>query len=281
MLPRPRRRIDANQARARLVALRDRRIQAEEHSDEDDGRIDGDEFVDLAHADSGVTRGRVWMSSSLRPVVVAIGLTAAVMWVFTHMSTMTTPTLVTMATGAPLVDVSSSYASAPSVTAASFAAPSGAQPSITPQTIIVHVLGQVREPGLVTLPLGARVSDAIDAAGGLRSTASSGGLNLARRVVDGEQILVSPSVPTAMPISGAIGTGATSAAGSGAGSTVIDLNSADLAALDALPGVGPVMAARILSWRDQHRRFTTIDQLREISGIGQRTFERLKPYVRV
>jgi competence protein ComEA len=61
----------------------------------------------------------------------------------------------------------------------------------------------------------------------------------------------------------------------------VDLNAADVAALDALPGVGPVMAARIISWRDQHGRFTTINQLREISGIGQRTFERLKPLVRI
>ena len=280
MLPRPRRRIDANQARARLVALRDRRIHAAEHDQEPDEGIHDDEFVGRAHADAVAARGSAWVSSSLRPVVVAIGLTAAVMWVFTHVSTMTTPTVVTMTTGSPLVDVSSSYASIagpPSPASSPVTQPPVAQPSVAPRTIIVHVLGQVREPGLVTLPLGARVSDAIEAAGGLRSTTSSGGLNLARRVVDGEQILVLPSVPTAMSVGGATGPAATSTSGS----VSIDLNSADLAALDALPGVGPVMAARILSWRDQHGRFTTIDQLREISGIGQRTFERLKPYVHV
>ena len=70
-----------------------------------------------------------------------------------------------------------------------------------------------------------------------------------------------------------------SVAGSVGGS--VDLNSADVTALDALPGVGPVMAARIIAWRAQHGRFTTIDQLREVSGIGQRTFERLRPYVHV
>jgi len=267
------------------VALRDRRIHAAERDQEPDEGIHDDEFAGRAHADAVAARGPAWVSSSLRPVVVAIGLTAAVMWVFTHVSTMTTPTVVTMTTGSPLVDVSSSYASiagppppgASPVTQPQVTQPSLTQPSVAPRTIIVHVLGQVREPGLVTLPLGARVSDAIEAAGGLRSTTSSGGLNLARRVVDGEQILVLPSVPTAMSVGGATGPAATSTSGS----VSIDLNSADLAALDALPGVGPVMAARILSWRDQRGRFTTIDQLREISGIGQRTFERLKPYVHV
>ena len=233
----------------------------------DDAALLGSEVADSERATTGDSRWRNWILSSSKPVVVAIGLTALVMWVFTHMSTMTTPTVVTMATGSPIV-VSSGGSSSldPQVS------PS---PSTVVQTIIVQVLGQVREPGLVTLPLGARVSDAIEAAGGLRSMTSSGGLNLARHVVDGEQILVSPAVPTTMPGAGSAGSS------SPTGSVSVDLNSADLAALDALPGVGPVMAARILSWRDQHGRFTTIDQLREISGIGQRTFERLRALVHV
>ena len=82
-----------------------------------------------------------------------------------------------------------------------------------------------------------------------------------------------------MPVSSSTSSGFSSSGGFAGGA--VDLNAADVAALDALPGVGPVMAARIIAWRDQHGRFTTINQLREISGIGQRTFERLKPLVHV
>ena len=109
------------------------------------------------------------------------------------------------------------------------------------------------------------------AAGGLTRGGSSGELNLARQVVDGEQIVVSPDA-----VAAPTGTGAT-----GSAEPVVDLNSATLSDLDSLPGVGPVMAGRILDWRTAHGRFTTVDQLREISGIGARTFERLKPRVRV
>jgi competence protein ComEA len=145
------------------------------------------------------------------------------------------------------------------------------------RTIVVQVIGEVHEPGLVTLPDGARVADAIEAAGGLISRRSGGGLNVARKLVDGEQIVVSHSMPTLTPMT--LPSSATSAGPVGGSS--VDLNSADVTALDALPGVGPVMAGRIIAWRAQHGRFTTIDQLREVSGIGQRTFERLRPYVHV
>ena len=131
----------------------------------------------------------------------------------------------------------------------------------------------MRHPGLVTLPAGSRVADAVLAAGGLVRGGSSGGLNLARQVVDGEQILVTP---------GAVASSGPVAATSGADVTaVVDLNAASATDLDTLPGVGPVMAARILDWRTAHGRFTSIDQLREVSGVGARTFERLRPHVRV
>jgi len=118
----------------------------------------------------------------------------------------------------------------------------------------------------------AGVADAIAAAGGLSKGGSSGELNLARPVVDGEQIVVSPDAPPAAPPPGA---------GGDAASVVVDLNTATAAELDTLPGVGPVMSARILEWRATHGRFASVDQLREISGIGARTFERLAPHVRV
>ena len=220
-----------------------------------------------------------WGPTSLKPVLVAISLTAGVMWVLTHISTMTTPAVISMATGSsiavPGADVGISSVPSPTNSAALSAPP-------VAQTIVVQILGEVHEPGLVTVPVGARVSDAIEAAGGLLSRRSSGGLNLARRVVDGEQIVVSHVVPTIGPAAGSTSAGLSSSGLAPDGrAAAIDLNTADVAALDSLPGVGPVMAARIIAWRDQHGRFTTIDQLREVSGIGPRTFERLRPSVRV
>jgi len=262
--------------------------------------------VDESRDSVDVRQWERWGPASLRPVVVAISLTALVMWVLTHMSTMTTPAVISMATGSSIALASDEVSSSAAANSAG-APPSGTQSGISAgtistgttsspttsavlQTVVVQILGEVHEPGLVTLPSGARVSDAIEAAGGLLSPRSSGGLNLARRVVDGEQIIVSHKVPTAMPVSGSTSSGSMlsgsmlsgfSPSGGFASGGTVDLNAADVAALDALPGVGPVMAARIISWRDQHGRFTTINQLREISGIGQRTFERLKPLVRI
>jgi competence protein ComEA len=204
--------------------------------------------------------------TSLRPVVVAVAATALAAWIIVRVTTGGAPSTVQVVPGTPLPSASGV------LVASSSAVPSGsaANPS-SPAVVVVQVVGQVRKPGLVTLPLGARVADAVAAAGGLTRGGSSGGLNLARQVVDGEQIVVSPD---AVAVPAATG-------GVGSGDAVVDLNAATLTDLDALPGVGPVMAGRILDWRTAHGRFTTVDQLREISGIGARTFERLKPHVRV
>lgn len=139
--------------------------------------------------------------------------------------------------------------------------------------LVVSVAGQVVRPGLVRLPPGARVADAVTAAGGPVPGADLTGLNLARRLTDGEHVVVGP-VPMAA------GAGAAGAGGSGAAAGArVDLNTATLADLDALPGVGPVTAQRILDWREQHGRFTSIDQLREIEGIGETRFARLRDLV--
>ena len=162
----------------------------------------------------------------------------------------------------------------PSSAASSGAATGATGPatSAVPDVVVVQVVGQVRRPGLVSLPRGSRVADAIVASGGLARGGSSGALNLARVLVDGEQIVVSRDAVAAP--------GATSTGG-GAAAAVVDLNAATAGELDTLPGVGPVMAGRILDWRTAHGRFTSVDQLREVSGIGARTFERLKPHVTV
>src|SRR6478609_6571275 len=142
--------------------------------------------------------------------------------------------------------------------------------------VIVDVVGQVHHPGVVRLPPGSRVLDAVAAAGGALPAADLGHVNLARPLTDGEQIVV-PRPGEVLPASGAAGT-AGGAAGAGG---VVDLNAADLAALDGLPGVGPVLAQRILDWRSQHGRFSTVDELGEVSGIGDKLLAQLKPRVRV
>lgn len=140
--------------------------------------------------------------------------------------------------------------------------------------IVVDVAGKVRRPGVVQLPLGSRVVDAIEAAGGVRGVVDLTGLNLARILSDGEQVLV--GVDGAAPAPGA--PGVTGDAPDGA---MVDLNTATLEQLEALPGVGPVLGQRIIDWRTAHGRFSSIDELREVSGIGDARFADLAPRVRV
>jgi competence protein ComEA len=149
-----------------------------------------------------------------------------------------------------------------------------AGPSPSPSALVVDVVGKVRRPGVVGLPAGARVIDAIKTAGGLRHGASAGTLNLARRVVDGEQIAVGIDLtppPAAAP---------SAPTGTVAGASV-DLNAATVAQLDQLPGVGPVLAQRIVDYRTQRGAFRSVDELRQVSGIGAAKFADLKSLVRV
>ena len=140
-------------------------------------------------------------------------------------------------------------------------------------SIVISVVGRVASPGLVTLPDGARVADALEAAGGAAPGAKLGSLNLARRLTDGEQIYVGVPVPAgARPPASAPGAGQS-------GGAPVDLNSASLSTLDTLPGVGPVTAQRILDWRTEHGRFASVEQLREVDGIGPTRYARLKDLV--
>ena len=135
--------------------------------------------------------------------------------------------------------------------------------------VVVAVAGEVRSPGLVRLPAGARVDDAVRAAGGLVAGADVGLLNLARRLVDGEQVLVGVDPPP--------GAAAAPAAAGG----LLDLNTATAADLDALPGIGPVLAQRIVDWRTENGRFASVDQLREVTGIGEAKYRDLEAKVTV
>jgi competence protein ComEA len=162
-------------------------------------------------------------------------------------------------------------------------------PPAADRPILVSVTGLVRSPGVVTLSPGARVADAIAAAGGPADGADLTGLNLAGRLTDEASVVVgaAPAAGAAPgPVSGAVLGGSTpgpSAAGGGAGpggNAALDLNTADRAALEALPGVGPVMAGNILAFREANGPFTAIEQLQEIPGIGPARYAQLAPLVR-
>ena len=133
--------------------------------------------------------------------------------------------------------------------------------------LVVAVAGKVAKPGLVTLPVGARVADALTAAGGALRGVDPGPLNLARKVVDGELIMVGAPPPSAAAVTAPGG--------------LLNLNAATLADLDTLPGVGPVLAQRILEARDAQGGFKAVSDLRKVSGIGSSRYEQLKDLVTV
>ena len=160
----------------------------------------------------------------------------------------------------------------------SSASPSSSTAPAPPAQVVVSVVGLVNQPGLVTLAPDARIADAVSAAGGTLRGADTLGLNLARHVEDGEQIVVGIATPS----------GRTPALGSSVGTRPqgpaagpVDLNTATVEQLDALPGVGPVTAAAIVAWRSANGSFASVDQLGEVDGIGPARLEKLRPLVRV
>ena len=128
-------------------------------------------------------------------------------------------------------------------------------------TVVVSVVGQVTTPGLVTLPTGSRVADAIAAAGGLLPEADPASVNLAAVVADGEQLAVG------LPATVVAGGGQPGSAGPGGGG-LLDLNTAGVAELDALPGIGPVLAQRIVEYRSRQGPFRSVEELDDVPGIG-------------
>jgi competence protein ComEA len=153
--------------------------------------------------------------------------------------------------------------------------PAGSAPSgsATADEVVVAVAGKVGTPGLVRLPTGARFADALKAAGGADRGVDPSLLNLARKVVDGELIMVGVTPPPG----GTVAAAGPAAAGGG----LVNLNTATLADLDGLPGVGPVLAQRILDAREAQGGFRAVADLRKVSGIGGSRFDQIKDLVTV
>lgn len=195
-------------------------------------------------------------------VVVALGLAVTAWWALRSEP-------VPVAPPEPVAAVS------PLAEPAAEATPTAGEPG-EPETVTVDVAGKVRRPGIVVLGSGARVVDALEEAGGARPGVDLSGLNLARVLVDGEQVVVGvPPPATGLPASPA------APAPGAPGSALVDLNTADLTLLESLPEVGPVTAQAILAWREEHGGFTAVSELLEVDGIGDATLATITPFVTV
>lgn len=221
----------------------------------------------LDHPDPGVTtavvrwatRGRVALAAAL----VLVGVTGVVV-----VRALDTVPSVVVAAGSVTTDAGGEPVALGATTTATEV---GAAEVSADVVVVVHVVGQVVGPGIVTLPAGSRVADAIEAAGGAGQEADLAALNLARVLTDGEQVVVPRPGEQVQVVPGA---------GDAEGG-LLDLNGADVAALDALPGIGPVLAQRIVDWRADNGRFTSVEELGEVTGIGPSVLADLRDRVRV
>jgi competence protein ComEA len=194
-------------------------------------------------------------------VAVAVALAGTTWWLLRDRAEPVAPAPTAMPTdAAPLVTASSDVETATS--------------TADEDRVTVDVAGKVRRPGIVVLATGARVVDALEAAGGPRKGVDTSGINLARVLVDGEQIVVGTRAAAPAPPGAASGA-------PGGSATPVNLNLADQAELETLPQVGPVTAAAIIAWRDEHGGFSSVDQLVEVDGIGEKTLEQIAPHATV
>ena len=174
--------------------------------------------------------------------------------------------------GMLLVGLASAFLQRPTPAPLVVQAPPTPRPSPSPQVvpIAVSVAGEVPRPGLYHLPPGSRVDDAVKAAGGATDAADVHRLNLAARLADGQQVMVPRKIE---------------ALGAGAAPPVlpapVNINLASVPELDRLPGVGPVIAQRIVAYREQHGPFTSVQQLRDTKLVNRDTFEKIKDLITV
>ena len=206
-------------------------------------------------------------------VVVALGLAVTSWWV---VRSEPVPLAAPLAPAASDTGPTGSLVDLPSDPTGETPGGTGAAGEEDGAVVVVDVAGRVRRPGVLELPVGSRVVDAIEAAGGARGGVDLSGLNLARVLVDGEQVLVGQGAAAAGVPSGAGAPGAP-----GAPAALVNLNTADQALLESLPEVGPVTAQAILAWREEHGGFTAVQELLEVDGIGPATLETLAPLVTV
>lgn len=266
-----------------------RRLGAQPDNDaaDDDAEVDTDPNSLLPRwlPDGSAQRSADWLARVRadpgRTGAIALAIIAAIAVLVTIFTLMRDQPAPVMSAKLPPVDMVSSASRSPS-----------SRPSVAPdEPVVVSVVGLVHAPGLVTLAPGARIADALTAAGGTTNGADSIGLNMARQVADGEQIVVGVVPPKGQPT--VLGSSVTScSAGPGAPGSrsgpakpapaeVINLNTATVQQLDALPGVGPATAAAVVAWRDANGKFTSVDQLAEVDGIGPARLKKLRPLVRV
>lgn len=210
-------------------------------------------------------------------VLVLVAAIAAIATAFGVWRDRPEPRPIETSTVAAVSDTGPTAASGSPIAAAPGPMPTGPAPASTGE-IVVSVTGLVVNPGVVHLAAGSRVADAIAAAGGTAPGANLTGVNLAAKLADGDSVVVTdtPSAAAA-PAGGAAAAGGSVSASAG----LVNLNTADEAALDTLPGVGPVMAQNIIAWRESNGKFTSIEQLQEISGIGPSRYAQISALVTV
>lgn len=215
----------------------------------------------------------LWRVRILTPAVLLLAVVAGTWWAVGWLTSPAGPA----GPGAPEAVVLSPDPAAGAATAEPVEAPD-AGPSGDAQTVTVHVVGEVAEPGLVELALDARVQDALEAAGGPTEDAAVALLNLAAPVVDGSQIRVpapGEAVGVGVGQDPAAGLSGESVSAGGGGDGGVDVNTADATLLEQLPGIGPALATRIIEHREQVGPFTSMEDLDAVSGIGPAMMERL------
>jgi competence protein ComEA len=277
--------LPAERLHRRLGARPDAVAPSERDDDDSDPDTDPNSLLPRWVPDGSTQHDASWLAKVRADpgragaiALAAIAAIAVLVTVFTMMREQPAPV---MSAKLPPVDIAATASRGPSP-----------GPSTPPnQPVVVSVVGLVHTPGLVTLAPGARIADALKAAGGSTDGADTSGLNMARQVDDGEQIVVGmapvkgqPAVLGSSVSPGSATPGPSSSTprpAKGAPTALINLNSATVEQLDTLPGVGPVRAAAIVAWRNANGKFTSVDQLGEVDGIGPGRLEKLRPLVRV